>query len=120
MIAAWIFVGFCLILSLFQLALIGGAPWGRLTQGGGQHGALRLPARVLAAVSIAVVVFMALCILSAAGRWPYWPAWTGWVTLGLVSLTTVANGISPSRPERVIWTPVSLAMLFCALHVLIG
>ncbi|WP_309629436.1 hypothetical protein [Brevundimonas sp.] len=118
MIASWTFSGLCLLLCLFQLALIAGAPWGDLTQGGRQEGVLSPGARLLSAVSIPILVFMALGILSAAGSWPHWPRFAGWLALGVTGLTTVANWASPSKRERLIWGPVSLAMLACALLAL--
>lgn len=120
MVPAWIFGGFSLVLCVFQLALIGGAPWGHLTQGGRHGGALEPGARVLAAVSMVVVVLMAFGILSGAGSWPDWPRWTGWLALGIAGLAAVANQVSPSRPERRVWGPVSLVMLCCALLVMVG
>ena len=119
MIAAWVFVGFCLVICLFQLALIGGAPWGHLTQGGQQQGALTPRARGMVALSMAVIVLMALGILSAAGSWPHWPEFASWLALGIMSLSTIANWLTPSKWERLIWGPVCLAMLGCALFVLI-
>lgn len=118
MIAAWTFSGLCLLLCLFQLALIAGAPWGDLTQGGRQEGVLSLGARLLAAASIPVLVFMGFGILSAAGSWPHWPRFAGWLALGVTGLTTVANWASPSKRERMIGGPVALAMLGCALLVM--
>lgn len=119
MIAAWIFVGLCLVLCLFQLALIGGAPWGHLTQGGQQRGALTPRARGMAALSMAIIVFMALGILSAGGSWPHWPEFASWLALWIMSLSSIANWLTPSTGERLIWGPVSLVMLGCALFVLI-
>jgi hypothetical protein len=117
--AAWVFLGCCFALCAFQFALIAGAPWGHLTQGGRQHGALRPAAKGFAAVSIVLIVLMVLAILSANGTWPYWPRFTGWLALGPMLLTTVANWISPSRSERLLWGPVSLIMLGSAVVALI-
>lgn len=38
-----------------------------------------------------------------------------WVCTGITALSTLANAISPSRPERVLWTPVLVAMTGCAI-----
>lgn len=118
MIAAWMFSGLCLLLCLFQLALIAGAPWGELTQGGRQEGVLSPGARLLCAASILILVFMALGVLSAAGSWPRWPRSASWLALGVTGLTTIANWASPSKRERLLWGPVSLAMLVSALLAL--
>ena len=40
-----------------------------------------------------------------------------WPALGLTLLTLVANAASPSRPERLLWTPVIALMAAAALGV---
>ncbi|MFA8385292.1 MAG: hypothetical protein ACEPO2_06675 [Pelagibaca sp.] len=106
-------------IAFFQVALIAGAPLGRYTQGGQHDGALPLSGRVIAAVSIPVVLFQGTAILSAAG-FPGlgWPAWTGWAAFGVQVVSTVLNWITPSKPERAVWGPVMLVMSAMALVVL--
>lgn len=108
----------CLAIVFFQVALIAGAPLGRYTQGGRHAGALPLGGRVIAAVSIPVLVFQGLAVLSAAG-FPglEWPRWTVWVALGVQCMTTVLNLITPSKEERAVWGPVTLVMAALALVV---
>ncbi|WP_299791900.1 hypothetical protein [uncultured Marivita sp.] len=109
----------CLAIVFFQIALIAGVPLGAYTQGGKHEGALPLSGRIVAAVSIPVVLFQALAILSAAG-FPGldWPVWTGWVAFAVQAVTTVLNWITPSKPERAVWGPVTLVMTVMALAVL--
>ena len=109
----------CLAIVFFQIALIAGAPLGRYTQGGQHAGALPVSGRIIAAVSIPVVLFQALAILSAAG-FPGlgWPVWTGWVAFAVQIVTTILNWITPSKPERAVWGPVTLVMSAMALVVL--
>jgi cytochrome bd-type quinol oxidase subunit 2 len=109
----------CLAIAFFQIALIAGVPLGRYTQGGQHEGALPVSGRIVAAVSIPVVLFQALAILSAAG-FPGlgWPAWTGWVAFAVQIVTTILNWITPSKPERAVWGPVTLVMSAMALVVL--
>ena len=111
----------CLANVFFQIALILGAPLGRYTQGGSHAGALPVSGRILAAVSIPVILFQALAILSAAG-FPglNWPIWTGWAAFGVQLVTTVLNWITPSKPERAVWGPITLVMSAMALVVLTG
>ncbi|OSQ52036.1 hypothetical protein [Marivita geojedonensis] len=108
-----------LAIAFFQVALILGAPLGRYTQGGQNEGALPISGRIIAAVSIPVVLFQGLAILSAAG-FPGlgWPAWTGWVAFVVQVVTTVLNWITPSKPERAVWGPITLVMSAMALVVL--
>lgn len=103
----------------FQIALIAGAPWGHLTQGGQVQGALPKSGRVIAVISIPINLCMALAILSAAGFWPNWPAWTSWAALALHGVVAVLNCITPSRAERRLWAPVTLIILLCAVLIVL-
>lgn len=105
---------------VFQFCLIAGAPWGRLTQGGMHAGALPVSGRVAAVASAVLLTLMAGAILSAAGLWLHWPQWTSWVALGIQTVSTVLNWITPSRSERLLWAPVTTAMLVMALLVLLS
>lgn len=104
---------------VFQLCLIAGAPWGRLTQGGRHAGVLPPSGRVAAALSIPLLLCMGAGIASAAGMAPFWPRWTGWVMLGIQSLSTFMNWITPSSAERKLWGPVTTVMLGLALYVVL-
>jgi hypothetical protein len=110
----------CLGIIFFQIALIAGAPLGPYTQGGQHEGPLPPAGRVIAAVSIPVVLFQGLAILSVAG-FPGldWPRWTGWAALGVSVLTLVLNTITPSPRERAVWAPVALVMAGLAGYVMI-
>lgn len=110
----------CLGIVFFQIALIAGAPWGAATQGGAHPGALPLGGRIVAALSIPVVLFMGLSILSAAG-FPGlgWPRWTAWAALGVQAVTMALNWITPSEIERQIWGPVTTIMLALASYVVL-
>ena len=110
----------CLGIAFFQVALIAGAPLGPWTQGGQNDGALPASGRVIAAVSIAVVLFQGLAIVSAAG-FPGlgWPRWTGWVALGVSVLSLILNMITPSARERAGWAPIMLIQVGLAGYVMI-
>lgn len=110
----------CGCVIVFQFCLISGAPWGRLTQGGTNPGALPVSGRVAAVVSAVLLTLMAGSILSAAGLWLHWPHWMGWVALGIQTVSTILNWITPSRPERLLWAPVTTAMFAMALLVLLA
>ncbi len=101
----------------FQIALILGAPWGRITQGGQVEGPLPPSGRMVAAVSIAILMGMALAILSADGRWPGWPAWTGWMAVAVNALSMILNWITPSAPERRLWGPIMTVMFALAVAI---
>ena len=101
----------------FQVALILGAPWGRITQGGQVEGPLPLSGRIVAAASIAILIGMALAILSADGRWPGWPSWTGWAAVAMNALLMVLNWITPSAAERTLWGPITTVIFGLAVAV---
>lgn len=117
---AHLYALFCLALVFFQIALIGGAPWGRVTQGGAHEGALPIKGRIVAALSIPLLLFMALAILSAAG-FPGlgWPRWTAWAAVAVQLVSMILNWITPSRIERQIWGPVTTIMAAFALYVVV-
>lgn len=112
--SAALYAVICSGIIVFQICLISGAPWGRLTQGGKHPGALPKAGRVAAFFSIILLTLMAGSILSPAGLWPHWPQWMGWGTLGIQAISTLLNWITPSRVERLLWGPVTTAMLVLA------
>jgi hypothetical protein len=101
----------------FQIALILGAPWGRLTQGGRIEGPLPWSGRLAAAASIVLLIGMALAVLSADGRWPHWPFWTGWMAVAVNAASMVLNWITPSARERALLGPIMTVMLGLAVAV---
>jgi hypothetical protein len=118
-ILALIYLFGCLCVIGFQFALILGAPWGPITQGGAHPGPLPLSGRIVAGLSVFIVIGMALAILSATGAWPNWPPWTGWTALGVQATSTLLNWITPSRPERRLWAPITSALLILAALVVL-
>ena len=104
----------------FQIALICGAPWGKITQGGRQDGPLGAAGRVSAGVSIFLRLVMGAGILSAAGYPPGWPNWTGWFATAISGISMILNWITPSAPERKIWAPVTTVMFALAMAVMLG
>jgi hypothetical protein len=102
--------------SLFQLALVAGAPWGALTQGGRVPGVLPIHARLLALLSaIALVGFVHVVRSHAAGRRHYPRAIK--VVVAYCVLGVVANAATPSSAERQLWLPVVTLMLLTSAHV---
>lgn len=101
----------------FQVALLLGARWGRLTQGGQVKGALPLRGRIIAALSIAILAAIALAILSADRRWPNWPRWTAYAAIAIVFVSTILNWITPSPAERKLWGPIMTVMLTIAIVI---
>lgn len=122
--AAWGFTVLMLLVGLFQLALVLGAPWGALAWGGQHKGTLPAEYRWGSAASILVYGFFALVVLDHAGVVEVLPDAVSsvgvWVVVGFLGLGVIMNGISRSRPERFVMTPVVLALALLALVVALG
>ncbi|MGY1827189.1 hypothetical protein [Blastococcus sp. SYSU DS0541] len=107
-------------LAAFQVALAAGRPWGRFAWGG-QHEVLPTGLRVGSAVSVVLYALFAVVILQAAGLVTAVPAAVGDVGIrvltGYFALGILLNGISRSRSERVVMTPLVLVLAACCLVV---
>lgn len=95
-----------------------GAPWGLYTQGGIHVGVLPVRGKIVGAISICVLVFLAIAMLSAAQIVVHVPRWMSWVALGIQGLSMLLNWITPSRVERLVWGPITTAMFAMALMVM--
>lgn len=115
---AWTYAAFCLGIIGFQIALICGAPWGHITQGGQRRGALPPRNRKIAGVSALLMALMALSTLGRAGVFSLFPAWTVWGALIITLFSLIANTVTQSRAERRLWTPILSLMLVCILAVI--
>jgi hypothetical protein len=109
-------------LSIFQGALIGGAPLGRMAWGG-QHNILPAKLRIGSALSIALYVLFAYVALAKVGLAPLllnetFTSIFVWVLAAYFTLGVIMNGISRSKPERLIMTPVALVL--AALYLVLS
>ena len=114
----------CLLLlglSVFQVLLAAGLPWGRFAWGG-QHRVLPRRLRIGSILAVLTYAGIALVILDAAGLISVLPERVSailiWVTAGYFLLGVGMNLISRSRPERITMTPV--AVLLCVLTILVA
>ena len=109
------------VLALFQLALALGAPWGRFAWGGQHEGTLPTGLRAGSALSIVLYALISLVLLDRSGLVDVLPdAITHpgtWVLFGYFMLGMALNVISRSRDERLVMTPLALALAICALLV---
>lgn len=107
-------------LAVFQIVLIAGAPIGRFAWGG-QHRVLPTKLRIGSAVSIVLYALFAIVILQRADVIDLIPdavARVGiWILAAYFVLGIVMNGISRSKPERNLMTPVSLVLAVLCLLV---
>lgn len=97
-------------ISVFQVALAAGAPWGQVAWSGSHEGTL--PANLRVASAAAAVVWGAVAVAVAEELPPS-------VKAQRILLRTVAGGalvgavlnlVSPSVAERALWVPVSAAV----------
>ncbi len=92
--------------AAFQVALAAGAPWGRASYGGTHSGVLPRHLRLVSAG--AALFYSGLTAVIVSQQTPVRVrrhALTGIATL--MGVGAVVNGISPSWPERAIWTPTT-------------
>jgi hypothetical protein len=121
--AALAFCAVIALLGVFQLALAAGAPLGRFAWGGAHE---RLPTgfRIGSLVSIVIYAMFAIIVLERAGMialLPFDIAGIGiWAITAYMGLGVVMNAISRSKPERMVMTPVALALFGTSLVVALG
>lgn len=120
-ISAYIACVILAALALFQLALILGAPIGKFAWGGA-HTVLPIKLRVGSFVSIILYGIFAIFILGKAGLTSIISD-EGIVNVGIWVLTAYfvlgvfMNGISRSKPERALMTPVALVLAVLCLLI---
>ncbi|MEP7353773.1 MAG: hypothetical protein ABI824_11120 [Acidobacteriota bacterium] len=110
--------------ACFQFALAGGAPWGRLTWGGKFPG--RLPARMRIVAAFAAVLLLSFAVIVQVRTGVIATPWQPisrkliWIVVAYGGLGAVANAITPSRWERIVWLPVVIALLVTSLLIATG
>ena len=122
--AAWMAAGFFYVIAAFHAALVLGAPWGSLTQGGTTSGSLAASGRITAAVSCVVSMVMASAILGRVGRGPFGlrssriATVLAWFTTVYAVVAVVLNLITRSSAERALWAPASIVLLGLVTYVM--
>jgi hypothetical protein len=100
-------------LAVFQSLLIAGVPLGRFAWGG-QNVVLPARLRIGSAVAIVLYALFAVLMLQAAGAFSVLPDGAAAVGIrflaGYFLLAVAVNAASRSRPERLVMTPVALAL----------
>ena len=118
---ALVYAGLAALPLLMHLALAAGAPLGRYTVGGRFPGRLPPKWRGLALVQALLLAAMAAIVLRRADAVDFaGPGWPFWLVVGLTGTTCLANLATPSRPERIVWGPVTGLMFAAVIGVAIG
>ena len=120
-IVAYVFTIGIVISVLFQFALAAGMPWGHLAMGGRFPDVMPPAMRVGAVIQAALLVFLAMIVLARAGvtltsMYTMSTMWI-WVVVAISGLSLVMNLITPSKWERILWSPIALIMTVCSLLV---
>jgi hypothetical protein len=110
-------------LTLFQLALVLGAPIGKFAWGG-QHAMLPRRLRIGSAISIISYGMIAYVVLAHAHVIDSALSSTTtnisiWVLFGYFTLGIIMNAISRSTPERIVMTPTVTILALCCLLLVI-
>jgi hypothetical protein len=106
-------------LAVLQLMVASGRPLGRFVWGG-QHDVLPRRWRVGSAVSVLVYAAIAVVLLWRATTTAPVPGAVTvavWVLAGYFALGVALNGLSRSRSERLVMTPVCVALTACSVLV---
>lgn len=113
------------VVALFQLALVLGAPMGEYAFGGQNPGKLPNRFRMASAFSFVVLLALAGHYFAQAGVFtPVLPAGpntvANWLLVGLFVLGLIMNSMSRSKKERQMWVPVLLLIVVLAFIVALG
>lgn len=122
--AARLFAFLTTCTALFQAALAGGVPWGSLAWGGRYRGTLPSNMRIASGASVLVLLALGLIVLIRAGlitvAWKLPADKLVWVVVAYCVLGVIANAITPSNRERIIWLPVTVLLLVSSIVVAAG
>jgi ABC-type dipeptide/oligopeptide/nickel transport system permease subunit len=114
--SANVFTGLTGAVIAFQLALVVGAPWGALTQGGRFNGVLPAGARVFALCSAALLALFIVLVRARAHPNARFRR-AVWGVVAYCAVGILANAATPSPAERALWLPVVAVMFLTSLHV---
>jgi len=116
-ITAFIALALLALLTLFQIALVCGAPFGHFAWGG-KHRILPPKLRIGSSAAILLYAFFAALVAAQSDLWiiitnPTLVSIGLWVVAAYMTLGVFMNAISRSKPERFVMTPVALVLTIC-------
>ena len=119
--ATYVFSFLTAVAMLFQLALVLGAPWGEMAMGGKFPGRFSLKLRISAVVQMLLLALMAMVVLTRAGfvfsELFELSKSAIWFVVALCVVSAILNTITPSKKERMLWSPVTIILVICAVVV---
>lgn len=109
-----VLVGCTIAVAAFQASAALGAPVGRWAYGGGHPG--NLPTQLRWASAAATVAWAGVAVSVSRVQHPVHRRGREALAVlaGVGAITTVMNAASRSKPERLTWTPIGLAIGICA------
>ena len=121
-ISAVFLVVMTLVVTVFQIALASGAPWGEYAYGGTKTGKLPTGFRINSVVSAFVMLAISGHYLAQLGVFepildPAGNAVVNWVLVGFTGLSALANNATRSKKERMVWGIPTILMFVAALAV---
>jgi hypothetical protein len=121
-ISAVFLVVMTLIVTVFQIALASGAPWGEYAYGGTKTGKLPTGFRINSVVAAFVMLGIAGHYLAQLGVFepildPAGNSVVNWVLVGFTGLAALANNTTRSKKERMVWGIPTILMFLAALAV---
>ena len=120
-VATLIFLLVAFIVIAFQLALMLGAPWGQLTLGGKYAKVLPAQARLICLCTTLILCAFVVVVLVRAGLiLPHWFVMSQqliWVIVIYCFVGVIANALTPSRYERIVWLPATTALFASSLCI---
>lgn len=124
-LASWIAIVLLLGSTVFQLAIILGAPLGEYAFGGQNKGSLPKNLRIGSVITSLLYLGIIGHLLAQLGHLPRLlspslNSATNWIIVGLFSLALVMNTITRSNKERAIWAPVALVLLVTSIVIALG
>ena len=110
------------LVSMFQLAVVLGAPLGEYVSGGQTTGKLTPRLRVASAVSILIYAGMVGHLLAQIGVFEKlfdgrFNSLGNWGLVGVLGASLALNAMSKSKKERQLWVPVLLLSVVLAFIV---
>jgi hypothetical protein len=111
-----------LVVTVFQIALAAGAPWGEYAYGGTKTGKLPTGFRINSVVSAFVMLAISGHYLAQLGVFepfldPAGNSVANWVLVGFTGLAALANNATRSKKERMVWGIPTILMFLAALAV---
>ena len=124
-LGSWIAIIAFSAVSLFQIALIAGAPWGEYAFGGAHKGKLPIYFRIGSAITLALYIGIVGHYLAQAGVLTKFldaglNGIVNWALVVLNFFSLLANSLTQSQKEKTLWAPVAFVILLASLLVAIG